>query len=112
MYRVWIEDILGFQLRGSALTIKPSVPNDWPGYRLRYRYGKSTWRVEVVVVAAGAPTSVTCDGVVVANETITLKDDGQEHAIVVRWRETSRGKAIGDEVPALHLAAASAQKAS
>ena len=41
IYRVWLEEVLGFKLRGDTLTIDPVIPRDWPGFHLRYRH-KST----------------------------------------------------------------------
>ncbi len=38
IYRVWLEEVLGFKRRGDRLTIKPVIPKDWPGFRLRYRF--------------------------------------------------------------------------
>ena len=46
-YRVWLEEILGFQRRGDTLTINPVIPKDWPGFRLRYRFENTTYRISV-----------------------------------------------------------------
>ena len=32
MHRIWIEEVLGFQLRGDTLTMAPAIPNDWDGF--------------------------------------------------------------------------------
>ena len=41
MYRVWLEEVLGFKLRGNHLSIAPAIPEDWPGYVLTFRYGET-----------------------------------------------------------------------
>src|SRR5207244_11943772 len=35
IYRVWVEEVLGFQRHGDTLKIHPAIPNDWPGFRLQ-----------------------------------------------------------------------------
>jgi cyclic beta-1,2-glucan synthetase len=47
MYRIWVEEILGFQLRGDRLTIAPVLPNDWPGVDITYRYRSTTYEIAV-----------------------------------------------------------------
>jgi cyclic beta-1,2-glucan synthetase len=47
MYRVWLEEVLGFKLRGARLTIDPRIPADWPGYVITFRYGETEYRIEV-----------------------------------------------------------------
>lgn len=71
MYRVWIEEVLGFKLRGEVLTIEPVIPADWPGFSITYRYRSTTYEIEV---ARGAEVS----------NTIRLIDDGRTHKINVK----------------------------
>jgi cellobiose phosphorylase len=47
LYRVGLEAILGFRLRGNRLHIKPCIPPTWQGYELTYRYGSATYHVSV-----------------------------------------------------------------
>ena len=47
MYRVWLEEILGFKLRAGSLSIEPVIPENWPGYVLTFRYGRTEYRIEV-----------------------------------------------------------------
>jgi cyclic beta-1,2-glucan synthetase len=72
MYRVWLEEVLGFKLRGDRLTIEPAIPDDWPGYSLTFRYGQTEYRIEVE--NGGERTD---------NE-IHLQDDHQPHTIHIR----------------------------
>ena len=46
-YRVWLEEVLGFQRRGDTLTMNPVIPKDWPGFTLRYRYQSTLYRIVV-----------------------------------------------------------------
>ncbi len=48
MYRVAIENILGFEVHGDRVRFRPCLPPEWPGYRLTLRRRKTTWRFHVV----------------------------------------------------------------
>ena len=71
MYRVWLEEVLGFRLRGGRLTIQPAIPADWPGFEITFRYGKTEYRIEVV------------NGGERLEQEIALTDDGGRHEIRV-----------------------------
>lgn len=45
MYRVETEAILGLRRLGPSLEIRPSIPKDWPGFEVDYRYGATTYRI-------------------------------------------------------------------
>jgi cyclic beta-1,2-glucan synthetase len=86
LYRVGIESILGFRLRGMTLHIDPCIPRNWPGYTIEFRYHSAVYKIRVE-----NPSSVThgvaltrIDGRVVANAaTVALADDHAEHNILV-----------------------------
>jgi cellobiose phosphorylase len=69
MYRVWLEEVLGFKLRGDRLTIEPAIPDDWPGYALTFRYGRTEYRIEVQNSGEDS------------RREILLEDDGEIHVI-------------------------------
>ncbi len=84
LYRAGVEWMLGFRLKGTAFTVDPCIPRNWPGYTLRFRYHSATYQIRV-----DNPSSVT-RGVVmtevegrrsvgVAN--IPLVDDGALHHV-------------------------------
>ncbi len=63
------------------------MPPHWPGYALRYRFGGTTYDVDVRRDGEpedGAGTRVTLDGAARACGTIPLVDDGRPHRVVVR----------------------------
>lgn len=76
MYRIWLEEILGFKLRGKMLTLTPTLPKTWPGYKLRYRYGKTLYDI---TVEKDSQNSLEIDGVISSDLHITLVDDGKVH---------------------------------
>jgi len=84
-YRVWLEEILGFQRRGDKLTINPVIPKDWPGFRLRYRFGNTIYHIGVENPdhCSRGVALVELDGAAVADKIVTLHDDAQPHAVRV-----------------------------
>ena len=88
MYRVGLEAILGFVKRGDALFIQPCVPAAWPGFTIEYRFGRSTYTIQVRR-SSGAESDageVTLDGVVLQGGRIPLVDDGEAHDVQVTLR--------------------------
>ena len=84
MYRLGLEAILGFQLSGSELRLKPCIPPHWPGFQLTYHHRSSTYLIQVEKTA-GEPeeAKITLDGSFVPDGVIHLEDDGQSHKIIV-----------------------------
>jgi cyclic beta-1,2-glucan glucanotransferase len=84
-YRVWIEQILGFQRRGETLTIDPVIPKDWPGFRLQYRFYNTIYRISVENPdhCSRGVTLVELDGVVAADKIVTLRNDMLSHEVRV-----------------------------
>jgi cyclic beta-1,2-glucan synthetase len=83
MYRVALEGILGFRLRGARLTLDPCIPSTWGGFSMSYRFGRSTYQIYVenpTGVCRGV-RSLELDGVSILDHAVTLIDDGQDHEI-------------------------------
>lgn len=47
LYRAGLEAILGMSREGDILRIKPCIPPSWPGFSLRYRFGNTSYDIEV-----------------------------------------------------------------
>ena len=86
MYRVGLEEILGFRKQGNTLRIDPCIPPTWERFDLTYRHGTSTYRVAVENpdrVDRGVK-SIELDGQPIAPaEGIALDDGGRVHAVRV-----------------------------
>ncbi|MBS1965191.1 MAG: glycosyl transferase, partial [Chloroflexi bacterium SZAS-1] len=83
LYRLGIEQLLGLRRTGATLALAPCLPPDWPGYSACYRYGASTYHIEVRRIAAddGARAGqLTLDGVPTDGH-VPLIDDGAEHRV-------------------------------
>ncbi len=81
-YRVALESVLGLEVRGDRLALRPCLPASWPGFMLafRFRSAKYTVRCENDGVGKGA-RQIWLDGARVDEESIQLHDDGQEHEV-------------------------------
>ncbi len=86
MYRVGLEAILGFTKRGNILSLDPCVPPGWPEFTIEYRYGRSTYTIEVQHPHAVKRDTgeVTLDGQVLQGWGIPLVNDGKRHTVVVQ----------------------------
>jgi cyclic beta-1,2-glucan synthetase len=71
MYRAGIEYILGMQVEGNKLTLKPCVPPDWKEFKITYRYGKSTYVLNVTLNSSVGKSAQTVD----------LVDDGKTYEL-------------------------------
>jgi cyclic beta-1,2-glucan synthetase len=83
MYRVWIEDVLGLRVRGDRLTISPSIPTDWPGFELVYKYRSTSYQF-IVKRSEEFAHQMEVDGRPVDGQVIRLTDDGATHLVTVR----------------------------
>jgi cellobiose phosphorylase len=85
LYRVAIETILGFQLRGDTLRLEPCIPSSWPGFEMKYCHGSTTYRILVDNSAGNGRRvqSVELDGQRLPNGIVPLIDDSKTHEVRV-----------------------------
>ncbi len=86
MYRLILESLLGLRVEANTMRVVPCLPPDWTGFKLRYRYRDTIYSI---AVRQGDQASLTLDGVVQPDGTITLVDDRQQHAVEARIRGAS-----------------------
>jgi cellobiose phosphorylase len=102
LYRLIVESLLGLRCvtdaAGTRLELAPCVPAGWPGHRIAYRHGASTYAIEVVVDEGGAraPT-VELDGVLASGNGLPLVDDGRAHQVRIRTGPAGRSSALQAE---------------
>jgi cellobiose phosphorylase len=86
MYRLLSEELLGLQIAGEVMSLRPLVPHDWRDYRFHYRYHGTLYHVQVQIV--GQETwnvrSVTVDGAEQGDCKVHMVDDHVDHQVVVR----------------------------
>jgi cellobiose phosphorylase len=85
LYRVALETMLGFHLRGKTLRLEPCIAPNWRSYEMTYRYHTATYQITVENpqgVERGA-SHIVLDGEAVHGGVIELADDGRRHIIQV-----------------------------
>ena len=89
MYRLGLEEILGLRRRGACFSVAPCIPGSWPGFRLRWRNGKTVYEIHV-----DNPGRTNCgvaravlDGEPVESQAIPLVDDGLVHRLELTMGE-------------------------
>lgn len=85
MYRAGLESILGFKLRGEYLQIDPCIPRNWRDFEIIYRRGATHYRIKVenpIGISRGV-ARVEVDGELQPDDRVKLKDDGQQHSVLV-----------------------------
>ncbi|MDP9169969.1 MAG: glycosyltransferase 36 associated protein [Acidobacteriota bacterium] len=85
MYRVWLEEVLGFRVNGTTFTVEPAIPAEWPGFDLTWKHRTSTYNVKVVRypgLSQGEPQTLV-DGEPVTGG-VPLIDDGRTCNVEIR----------------------------
>jgi cyclic beta-1,2-glucan synthetase len=85
LYRLITEFFLGFHQEGDKLKIIPCVPKEWESFKVNYRYKNTMYNIQVVQSGNSEEMIVTVDGIIMEDKIISLKDDGAEHAAVVKF---------------------------
>jgi cellobiose phosphorylase len=93
MYRLITESLLGLRIEADELHFNPRPPQDWPSYKIHYRY-RSTF-YHITVHAAESPLagtgngiqSLTLDGVAQSELFLKLVDDQAHHDVDLQWGE-------------------------
>jgi cyclic beta-1,2-glucan synthetase len=87
MYRAGIEYILGLQIIGNEILLKPCIPPSWKDFKIVYRHGLQTYYDIIVENPLAQPEvieQVNLDGeLIAATGRIPLIDDGQRHMVLV-----------------------------
>lgn len=76
-----VEALLGIERAGARLLLRPRVPPEWQGFRLRYRYRRTIYEI---AVRAGEHDALLLDGEAQAELAITLVDDSRLHRVEVQ----------------------------
>ena len=86
MYRVGLETLLGFTLRGDNLEIKPCIPQTWKGFNILFRRGKTQYTIEIInqrKQSASKKVTVKLDGALLSSNLIPLVSDDKHHKVIV-----------------------------
>jgi cellobiose phosphorylase len=83
MYRLLIESLLGMNLEGEQLRIAPRMPKAWTTYKVHYRYRQTMYHITINRADQNAAneTRLTLDGQEILGNTVSLRDDRNEHMV-------------------------------
>lgn len=86
MYRIWIEEVFGFKLRGNILSLHPVLPKTWEITTIHYKFKGTTYQITIENPNHLAKSSlqIELDGTILEKNEIGLIDDGKTHTIKVR----------------------------
>jgi len=81
MYRLLVETLLGVQLEGEQLRLRPRLPSDWPSLKLHYRFRDTFYHITVTRGEDAAVARLRLDGQEQPDGVIHLVDDRRDHAV-------------------------------
>jgi cyclic beta-1,2-glucan synthetase len=86
MYRLLTETLLGLNLQGNRLHLKPRLPKQWKTGKIHYRYRQTPYHITIARLPHGSPGSgrTLLDGQELAGKAIPLADDRREHTVEMR----------------------------
>jgi len=85
MYRLGLEGILGLKKKGDRLEVDPRIPQNWPGFEIKYRFGQATYEFHVQNpghVNQGVQ-QVSMDGQALPDKLIPISQDGGFFTVLV-----------------------------
>ncbi len=85
MYRVGLENILGFKKEGNKLFINPCITKEWESYSIRYRFMETEYNIEVknpYRINRGV-NYIKLDGEILKSNYVSLVNDKKQHFIEV-----------------------------
>ncbi len=83
MYRLLVETLAGLNLEGTQLRLTPQLPTGWAGFKMSYRFRKTSYRIAVQRTSNSETPGgqLVLDGIPIAGISIPLVDDQQEHLV-------------------------------
>lgn len=80
IYKISIENILGFQKRGKKLYINPHLPPDIKKYSITYHYLSTTYQIEI---SPKKRKKIIIDNHIEKTDYIPLKNDYKTHQVII-----------------------------
>ncbi|HDT3410635.1 glycoside hydrolase family 94 protein [Klebsiella variicola] len=80
-WRLLTEELLGIKRSGTEFSVHARLPDEWSSFSMAYQYGESHYQISVS--RGDAEYCVTLDGVLLPDDRIPLKDDGQNHTVEI-----------------------------
>jgi cyclic beta-1,2-glucan synthetase len=83
-YQAILESVLGVQVRGDSLTVRPCLPVHWTGFEMDLKVNGADYLVQVTRIEAFQAVGVELDGINLADGRVPLHADGRRHNLLVR----------------------------
>jgi len=85
LHRVATHWILGIRPQDDGLLVDPSIPSQWPGFKVKRKFRNSIYKIEVKNpkhISCGVQ-SISVDGTPINHNLIPIFNDGQEHLVEI-----------------------------
>ncbi len=83
MYEAGIKYILGLNIEGNVLKMKPCIPDSWDEYSIRYKYGDSVYNIKVINKKSKEKREMFLNGEKIDGEEIPLQNDGKVNNVEI-----------------------------
>jgi cellobiose phosphorylase len=83
MYQLLIESFIGLKRNGKKLFFTPCIPQDWGSVKIRYRYMKTVYNIELILSDENKTPGMIIDGKEQSDDFILLQEDGVDHEVKV-----------------------------
>ena len=83
MYEAGIKYILGLNIEGNILKIKPCIPDSWNEYSIQYKYGTSMYNLKVINHNKKSEKEIYINGKKIDHDEIALQDNGKINNIEI-----------------------------
>jgi cellobiose phosphorylase len=89
MYRIWLEDVLGFTLRDDKLKLNPCIPIHWQEYKIHYRHHEAYYDIRVLnpISVSKGKCKIVINGKEIEGDVIPLEKIGRHSVEVTLERE-------------------------
>lgn len=83
MYRILLEELFGFKLRGDKLILEPVIPHEWKQISLHYQHGTARYEMIIESSVGKGIRHIELDGIEQPGNELLLTNDGKVHQIRV-----------------------------
>jgi cellobiose phosphorylase len=93
MHRLIVETLLGIRVETDQLRLTPRLPHAWNSFKIHYRHRETFYHITVTQLAADSPDpeQLVLDGRALAETSVPLVDDRQEHTVELTLRRSPMG---------------------
>ncbi len=85
LYFVFVEEILGFKVRGDKFSINPCIPKTWGELSIRFQCKSASYKIKISNpknLSTGVK-EISFDGSKLASDSIPLLDDNHDHEVEI-----------------------------